>query len=181
MASVRSRLASCAWWHKRRLFCSSGRRMEPFASLAHAVMHGCISCTHNYVRLWGWKCGQAAAPCDGWRWRDKSPGCTADIKISSSRDAVERGWRWRWRWGSWPCHPPISPLLHSYLLVPFPSTSPIPLFICPLSTRLCATPVTILLTSTSSLLILWSGSTRLDFRWCHFCKGPQNRLTIKAP
>ncbi len=97
MASTHSCLASCAWWHTRRLFSSSGRHMEPSPLWP---MQWCMALSVY---------SQLCAACDGWWWRKKSPGCAADIKICS-RDAVE----------IWPRQPPISPLLHSYLTHSFP-------------------------------------------------------------
>lgn len=86
------RLASCAWWHIRHLFLpSAADAWSPrlFGPCSDAWLY---LCTHNYVRLWGWQCARAAA-CDGWRWREKSPGvcCAADIKISSRESRGERG------------------------------------------------------------------------------------------
>lgn len=81
-----------------RLLCMMAYKTSLFL-LAADVWSPCLSgpcsdawlylCTHNYVCLCCWQCAQAAA-CDGWRWREKSPGCAADIKISS-RDAIGRG------------------------------------------------------------------------------------------
>lgn len=96
MASMHSCLVPCASWHIRRLFSSSGRRMEPSPLWP---MQWCMA-----VSVYS----QLCAACDGWRWREESPGCAADIKISS-RDAVERGE------GS-QCHPPQSSLSFTHAL-----------------------------------------------------------------
>lgn len=107
MASMHLCLASCAWWHKRRLFsqcvepCLFGPRTDAWLYLR----------AHNYVRLWGWKCAQALRMMDG--------GGGRTLQGVQLIQKSLGGMQWRWGvWGEggiWPCQPPVFHFFHSYL------------------------------------------------------------------
>ena len=149
MASMHLCLASCAWWHKRCLFsqcvepCLSGPRTDAWLYLR----------AHNYVRLWGWKCAQALRVMDGGGGRTLQGAQLIQKSLGGMQ----------WRWGvlggggltlSTPSLQSSTSFIHT-----FTSTSPIPLFICPLSTCLPDTPITVL---TSSPFLFISGNTKVE-------------------
>lgn len=131
MASMHSCLASCASRHIRCLFSSSGPTHGALAPLAHAVMHGCICVLTIMCGVWWMEAEGEISRVRSW-YKNQQRGC--------SREG-----------GGFTVSPPNlpSPSIMPYSLVPFPSTSPTQLLICPLSTSLSATPITVLLTSPS--------------------------------
>lgn len=160
MASTHSCLTPCAWWHTRHLFSSSGRHMEPSPLWP---MQRCMA-----VSVYS----QLCAACDGWRWRKKSPGCAANIKISS-RDAMERGGT------TDPVKPQIPPPLHSCL----PHSFPFPLRLSSRYSFVLCQHVSLLHSSppppVPSFLSLWVYYSGLQLM--RVFEGNQNRWTIKGP
>lgn len=90
------------------------------ASLAHAVMHGCICVLTIMWGVWWMEVEgrEISRGAYGWYKNQQQP----------------RGGR---VWGADPVTPQSPPSFFHTLLFPFPSTSLTLLFICPLSTRLC--------------------------------------------